>query len=204
MLKRFLIPFFVIAAPAWCQLFSAGIKGGVPLTDFFTTAQNQSFSFNPSTSRYIIGPTAEIHFPFGIGFEVDALYRHMSYTGSGVLQGIAAASKVNSGDWEFPLLVKYRFHAEVVRPFIDAGIAWDHLFGLTQSVAQSISNGTPTVVNKNSTAGFVMGAGVDLHFGVHIMPEIRYTRWSSAQIVDPSSFLKSNQNQAEFLLGITF
>ena len=64
--------------------------------------------------------------------------------------------------------------------------------------------GTPAVVNKNSTAGFVMGAGVDLHLGVHIMPEFRYTRWSSAQIVDPSSFLKSNQNQAEFLLGITF
>jgi hypothetical protein len=204
MSKRFLIQFFVMAAPAWCQLFSAGIKGGVPLTDFFTTVQNQTFSFNPTTNRYIIGPTAELHFPFGLGLEVDALYRHMSYTGSGVLQGISAASNVNSGDWEFPVLVKYRFHAEIVRPFVDAGVAWNRLSGLSQSVAQSVSNGTPTVVNKNSTAGFVIGAGFDLHVGVHIMPEFRYTRWSSAQIVDPSTFLRSNQNQAEFLLGITF
>jgi hypothetical protein len=204
MTKRLILSLFLGSAAAWCQPFSAGIRGGVPLTDFFSTVQSQNFSFSPSTSRYIIGPTAELHFPFGLGIEVDALYRHMSYTGAGVFQGVSAAAKFNSGNWEFPALLKYRFAAKIVRPYLDAGIAWDTLSGVSQSVAQSVSNGTPTVVNKNSTAGFVVGGGVDLHFVVHIMPEIRYTRWGSTQIIDPTTLLKSNQNQAEFLLGITF
>lgn len=189
---------------ASAQIFSAGIKAGVPLTDFFSTASNQNFSFSPSTSRYIIGPTAELHLPFGLGVEVDALYRHMSYTGSGVFQGLSAASNFNSGNWEFPVLAKYRFHGKIARPFVDAGVAWDTLSGVSQSVAQSVSNGSVTVVKKNTTTGFVLGGGIDLHVVLHIIPEIRYTRWGSTQVIDPTTLLKSNQNQAEFLVGITF
>ncbi len=204
MTKR-LLPFLLLfSSTASAQLFSAGIKAGVPLTDFFTTVQSQNFSFSPNTSRYIIGPTAELHFPFGLGVEVDALYRHMSYTGAGVFQGISAASNFESGNWEFPLLLKYRFAAKIVRPYVDAGVAWDTLSGISQSVTQFVSTGSPTVVHKNSTAGIVFGGGVDLHFVIHIMPEIRYTRWNSAQVIDPTTLLKSNQNQAEFLLGLTF
>jgi Outer membrane protein beta-barrel domain len=204
MTKRLLLSFLLASSPGWGQLFSAGIKGGVPLTDFFSTVQSQNFSFSPSTNRYIVGPTAELHLPFGLGVEVDALYRHMSYTGAGVFQGVSAASHFNSGNWEFPLLLKYRFPGKIARPYLDAGVAWDTLSGISQSVAQTISNGSPTVVHKNSTAGFVIGGGVDLHVVVHILPEIRYTRWGSTQIIDPTTLLKSNQNQAEFLLGITF
>jgi opacity protein-like surface antigen len=91
-----------------------------------------------------------------------------------------------------------------VRPYVDGGVAWDKLFGLTQSVKESIANQSPTVVNQNTTAGFVLGGGVDIHVKIHIMPEIRYTRWGSAQFTDPTGLLKSTQNQAEFLLGITF
>jgi hypothetical protein len=185
-------------------LFHAGIKGGVPLTDFWSTVQSQNFTFNPTTNRYIIGPTVELHFPFGIGIEGDALYRHMSYTSAGAVQGVTAALNFNSGRWEFPLLLKYRFSAKVIRPFIDGGIAWDTLSGVSESVASSVSNGAITVVHKNTTTGFVLGGGVDLHFVLHIMPEIRYTHWGSTQVIDPTTLLKSSQNQAEFLLGITF
>jgi len=204
MTKRLLFSFFLASSPLWGQPFSAGVKGGVPLTDFLNTVQSQSFSFNPNTNRYIIGPTAELHLPFGLGIEVDALYRHMSYTGAGIFQGVAAASNFNSGRWEFPVLLKYRFQGKIARPFVDAGVAWDTLSGVSQSVGQSIANGSLTVVNKSTTAGFVIGGGVDLHVVVHIMPEIRFTRWGSTQIIDPTTLLKSNQNQAEFLLGITF
>ncbi len=203
-MRNRLLLYLLCSTAASAQIFSAGIKGGVPLTDFFTTVSNQSFSFSPSTSRYIIGPTAELHLPFGFGIEVDALYRHMSYTGSGVFQGVAAAANFNSGNWEFPVLAKYRFHGKIARPFIDAGVAWDTLSGISQSVAQSVSNGSPTVVKKNTTTGFVLGGGIDLHVVIHVIPEIRYTRWGSTQVIDPTTLLKSNQNQAEFLLGITF
>ena len=203
-MRNRLLLFLLCSTAASGQIFSAGVRAGVPLTDFFTTVSNQNFSFSPSTSRYIIGPTAELHLPFGFGVEVDALYRHMSYTGSGVFQGVAAAANFNSGNWEFPVLAKYRFHGKIARPYVDAGIAWDTLSGISQSVAQSVSNGSVTVVKKNTTAGFVLGGGVDLHVVVHIMPEFRYTRWGSTQVIDPTTLLKSNQNQAEFLVGITF
>jgi len=35
------------------------------------------------------------------------------------------------------------------------------------------------------------------------MPEVRYTRWTSQHFTLPN-ILNSNQNQAEFLVGITF
>jgi opacity protein-like surface antigen len=184
--------------------FSFGVRLGVPITDAFNTVESSNYAFNATTDRYVVGPTAELHLPFGFGLEVDALYRHMSYTGSGLVGSIAGSS-VNSGDWEFPLLVKYRFPMKIVRPYVDAGVAWDKLSGLTQSVKDSIANQSPTVVNQNTTAGFVLGGGIDVHIiKVHLMPELRYTRWGSAQFSDPSGLLHSAQNQGEFLVGITF
>jgi hypothetical protein len=49
----------------------------------------------------------------------------------------------------------------------------------------------------------VIGGGVKIHaLFLRISPEIRYTRWTSPHF--SSYLLNSNQNQAEFLLGITF
>src|SRR6185437_9079065 len=159
--------FLFICVPAYSQTFGFGVRGGVPLTDFASTVQSQNFTFNTKTDRYIIGPTADLRLPFGLGVEVDALYRHMSYTGSGVA-GSIIGSGLNSGEWEFPVLGKYRFPGKVARPFIDAGVSFDRLMGLTQSVSATASAGSPKIVNKNSTTGFVVGAGLDLHFVIHI------------------------------------
>jgi opacity protein-like surface antigen len=196
---------FLGVGTAFCQgPFSFGVRLGVPVTDAFNTVESSNYTFNTTTDRYIVGPTAELHLPFGLGLEVDALYRHMSYTGTGLVGSITSSS-VNSGDWEFPLLVKYRFPTKLVRPYVDGGVAWDKLFGLTDSVKDSIANQSPTVVNQNTTAGFVLGGGVDIHIiKIHLMPELRYTRWGSAQFSDPSGLLHSTQNQAEFLVGLTF
>jgi len=52
--------------------------------------------------------------------------------------------------------------------------------------------------------GFVIGAGIDVHaLVIHISPEIRYTRWASPHF-NLNGVINSNQNQAEFLVGITF
>jgi opacity protein-like surface antigen len=193
----------LLTIPAYSQVFSFGVRGGVPLTDFASTVQNQNFTFNTTTNRYIIGPTAELRLPFGLGVEVDALYRHMSYNGTGLVGSITGSS-LNSGQWEFPILAKYRFPGKLARPYVDAGVAFDKLMGVTQSVKTSVANQTPTIVAKDSTTGFVIGAGLDVHFVIHISPEIRYIRWGSAQFVDPTGLLHSNQNQAEVLVGITF
>lgn len=183
----------LLATSALAQPFSAGIKVGLPLTDFVNTVEGASSTI---TNRYVVGPTAELHLPWGFGVEVDALYRHFDYTNivSSTVGAITTVNKV--GDWEFPLLLKYRFPAKVVRPFVSGGVAFDRLSGLTTTVTGSTEKGT--------TIGAVLGAGLDVHVVlVHILPEVRYTRWTS-QHFDIANIVSSNQNQVEVMVGITF
>jgi opacity protein-like surface antigen len=195
---------------AFAQPFSFGIKGGLPMTDFVNAASSQNFTTSAYTNRYIVGPTAELHLPFGLGVEFDVLYRHFGYSGFGLLPGLIrpVQSNTTSSAWEFPLLAKYRFKGPLFRPFVDAGVSWDKLSGLTQTVTSTISsvtNGNVPELNKSTSRGFVLGGGVDVKILViHISPEIRYTHWGSAHFVDPAGFISSKQNQAEFLVGITF
>jgi opacity protein-like surface antigen len=190
----------LMAVSGFAQHFRVGIKGGVPLTDFYSTVSSSNFGFNSNTKRYVVGPSAEIQLPFGLGVEFDALYRRVSYSGAAssvVVNGVANA-------WEFPLLAKYRFPIPVAHPFVDAGIAWDKLGGVSQSV-RTLLGLQNNNVSGNTTKGFVMGAGLEITAPlVHIVPEIRYTRWGSSKFVDPLNLVRNNRNQAEFLLGITF
>jgi hypothetical protein len=208
---RPLLLLLLASLSAFAQPFSAGIKAGVPLTDFVDAAGNGVFNYKSPTQRYIVGGVAELRLPFGLGVEVDALYRRLHYTGSGSLVGDLNTIQTidgGAGNWEFPLLLKYRFPAPVVRPFVDAGVAWDTLTGVKETI--SSLSATPIALTgsnfiKNTTMGFVVGAGVDIHaVFLHISPEIRFTRWNSAQIGDASGLLHSNLNQAEFLVGFTF
>src|SRR5579885_2019028 len=105
-------PAFVLllaAGAALAQPFTWGVRAGVPLNDAFNTVSNQNFTFNTNTNRYLIGPTAELHLPFGLGVEVDVLYRHFNYQDL-IGSGANAVTSVNTaGAWEFPVLLKYRF-----------------------------------------------------------------------------------------------
>ncbi len=76
------------SAAAFSQPFSFGIKGGLPMTDFVDAVNGQNFTASAYTNRYIIGPTAELRLPFGLGVEFDVLYRHFGYSSNGLLSGI--------------------------------------------------------------------------------------------------------------------
>ena len=214
---RLLLLLVAGAAGAFCQPFSFGVKAGVPLTDFLTAAESQNVGYLTTTNRFIGGVTAEVRLPFGLGLEVDALYRHLNYQESSggslaALIGSIAASTTAS-DFEFPLLGKYRFpKIKAVHPFVDAGVAFDSLAGVKQEIAMVVNGiasatatSSPTELHNSRTRGFVAGGGLDFHFLViHIMPEIRYTRWGAQHFFDVNGLLHSNVNQGEFLLGITF
>ena len=196
------------AVSAWAQLFSYGVKAGVPITQFLDAAKSQQFAFNSATNRYIVGPTAELHLPFGLGVEVDILYRHFDYNGSGTLVDVITNSRTTGNAWEFPLLAKYRFPTKLVHPYVDAGVAWDTLSGLTEAITRNsitTSTSSPAELNTTATRGLVMGAGLSVKLlMVHVSPEIRITRWGTQHFIDPNGLLHSNLNQGEFLLGITF
>jgi hypothetical protein len=191
------------AASILAQPFSAGIKAGVPLSDFVSATQSGTFDYTSQTQRYIVGGTAELHLPLGFAVEFDVLYRHLQYSASGNIAGIFTTGKTTASNWEFPLLLKYRLAFPLVRPYVDGGVAWDALSGLTQTISQGATN--PFEVKNNGATGFVLGAGIDIHaVFLHISPELRYTRWFSAPITDATGLLQSGQNQAEFLVGFTF
>jgi opacity protein-like surface antigen len=213
-------PLFILilgAISACSQPISFGVKGGVPATDFFDTVNRLNAPaslFHSGTNRYIVGPTVELRLPFGLGVEVDALYRHFNYNSSTFGVDVLRDSRTTGNAWEFPLLAKYRFPTKIVRPYIDAGVAWDTLSGLTQTIRQTLISGpitstvttsNPDELHKTTTRGFVTGVGLDVHaLFIHISPEIRYTRWGARHFLSPNGGLSSNQNQAEFLLGLTF
>jgi hypothetical protein len=224
---------FLAGAPlALAQPFTFGVKGGVPLTDFLSATSTGNLGYFTTTNRYIVGPTAELRLPFGLGVEFDALYRRFHYNGVSNAVDVLINSSTTSGAWEFPLLAKYRFPSKVVRPYVSAGVVWDTLSGLGQTITQTViptniistsSTSSPAELRHNTVSGVVAGVGIDIHLLVlHISPEIRYTHWNAQHFVPPVSAvilpglsvisaspglpgtIQSNQNQAEFLVGFTF
>jgi hypothetical protein len=193
--------FFVAAATAAAAgPVSFGVKGGIPLTDFFTAVNSQSFSFSSTPKRYVVGGAVELKLPVSLSIELDALYRRMDYAGS----ASSVTQNFSANGFEFPLLLKYKLPSVIARPFVDAGFAFDTLSGLTQTVA-SKTGLTSAPPSAKTTKGFVMGGGLDFNLKIlHIAPEIRYTHWGSSRLVDPLSLVTGSRNQAEFLLGITF
>jgi len=175
---------------AVAQPIGAGIKVGLPLTDFINTVNGQTTS---TTNRYIVGPMVELRLPAGFGIEFNALYRHFDVTSAAT--SLAQAATGSASAWEFPLVAKYKFHSHIIRPYVEAGVAWNHVGKITTNVV---------LEPKATVTGVVLGGGLDIHaIVIHISPELRYTRWTS-QNFNVSGVLHSNQDQAEFLVGITF
>ena len=199
---RLVLAGLLVSTSAFAQ-FAFGVKGGAPLTDFFHVVDNPGATFRSSSTPFIVGPTIEVHFPFGFGVEFDALYRKFHYDASSNLVDAVVNGKAANA-WEFPILLKYRVPGVIVRPFLDAGFAFDHWSGVSQVIQTPSSLLTNTNVS-GTNKGVVLGAGLEfnLHL-VRVSPEIRYTRWGATNLADFGGVLRSNKNQAEVLIGLTF
>lgn len=186
----------VFSTAVFAQPFGFGIKAGVPMTDFVdaVSQSNPSLSYVVNTNRYVVGPMAELRLPFGLGVEVDALYRHYGFNG--------APGSVTTGAWEFPLVGKYKFKTPIVHPYVEAGVAWDKLSGLTEAINSAIKTST---LHTDVTHGIVFGGGIEVKvLKIRVAPEIRFTRWTDQHFLDPAGLIKSNLSQAEFLVGVSF
>jgi len=207
-----LLLFMMAAAPAFSQPFTFGAKLGVPAEQFLNTVESPTIGFSSYTNRYLVGPTAELRLPFGLGIEADALYRHYNFQSAGSISpaGSTLTTKGSTGAWEFPLLAKYRLPLKLARPFVDAGVAWDTLQGFWQSVTvvSPVPILPPANLNQpthNTTTGVVVGGGIDIKVPyVHVSPEVRYTHWGTQHFLSSTGGFSSNQNQAEVMVGITF
>jgi len=205
---RPLLLLLLVAGAAPAQPFSAGIKAGLPLTNLLDNLQ--PVDTTAVTNRYLFGPEVEVRLPHGLSVEFDALYRRFSYTHFDAFAASTITTIGSSGDWELPLVAKYRFPARIVRPYVEAGVAWDLLSGVkntsSATACSQVCENTnyPPTVDSRRTAGVVVGAGLDIHAAViHIAPEVRFTRWAQ-QYFSLDGDLSSGQNQVEFLVGFTF
>lgn len=175
-----------------------GVKGGVLLTDPLSTGQGGSGGVSHDVRRYLVGPTAELHLPFGFSVEVDALYRPLNYTDNPI--SFPVFPLINSpvahtgSDWQIPLLAKYEFHKGiVVHPFVDGGVTYRRV---------SFSN---VQLADANTAGITLGGGLTFKLlFLRLSPEFRYTRFPTDVFGPNFSYVHSTSNQADFLVGLTF
>lgn len=193
----FLYLFFIGAS--WAQLFSVGIKAGVPVTDAFSdttsplrNSVDQFVHTFSNSKKFVAGGMVELHLPFGFSVEADGLYRPLRLiTEAGVVgnPGFGKNSQ-NITSWEVPIVAKYRFlHTPIIKPYVEAG---PNFRALSSPLDSFMSN-----------RGFVLGGGIEIKaLRLRVSPELRYTRWGSDS--NFNIYAKSNQNQAELLVGLTF
>jgi hypothetical protein len=225
----FLLLFLATAtAQAQNSIVSFGVKGGIPLTEATASGSRSVSLFSGTnlipltngvalhtitTGRWTVGPTVEFHLPWNFSVEFDALYRTFrsgSWNTSRYQPGWPVAIQTFTQDvkaWDLPLLVKYRFPGEKVRPFILGGKTWTH--ESRQTSFSSVCTGAepcsppeslasfPGLSSSNQTVvrdGVVAGGGVEFKYRrLSFFPELRYTR-----------MLQPRSNQVTLLVGITF
>lgn len=187
----------IFSSASLAQLpLSFGIKGGVPLTDGLQNVTepipNGIVNTFSASKDYAIGPMVQLRLPFHLAVEADALYRPINVTGSPTVPGEAASYKGDDGSWEFPIVAQYRFGWPLVKPYVEAGPS----FRATSAIPLS----------RLSSDGVALGVGVDFHLLIlHIAPEIRYTRWAGDSApTTATEYVRSKQNQVEFLVGLMF
>jgi hypothetical protein len=215
----------LFALPVWGQGFHAGLKLGIPMTDYFDTGSTGSLHggavYSAGTRRYTLGISGEWRLSSRFGFEVDALYHRMGYTAnvnffdsaSGNFSKSTAEVKGNSLD--FPILAKYRF-GRVVKPYVAAGGVLRHIGPVSETGEQTVGslaantsstsplNSAPSELRKRFYPGVTVAGGIEIGWGrLRVLPELRYTRWT-ANIAGPGGVLRFAPNQAEFLVGVLF
>jgi hypothetical protein len=200
-----------------------GLKVGIPVTDMFSTSNTGGLSAGSSTSagipgsnysshtpRYILGASAEFHMPLHLRFEVDALYKRGGYNNSIPLSAGTAYLPTSLNWWEVPGVFKYNIAMGHFRPFVDFGASLRHISTITQTAyipgnfQGIISNNSGDLHNRNSFGG-VAGFGITFKKGpFELTPEARYTRWANQAFASNNGGLRTNLDQGDILLGISF
>jgi len=176
---------FVFIGISRAQPVVAGLKIGVPFTDAFqNTPYPTVATLTASSNSYTLGPFVEVRLPLHLAIEADALYRGLHFNN--------LTASATTGQWDFPVVAKYKLFKGPVKPYIEGGLDFSHLSDAKNFI----------VANHTSNFGVVLGAGVEIHALVlRISPEVRYT---GDVLKSFSGIVNTNRNQLAFLVGIGF
>lgn len=190
--------------------------------------------YNSETKRLLIGPSFRLDLQRGLGIEFDALYQRINYDHTIVRSTPSFFSQsfeqTTADRWQFPLLIQYRWTASKTNLFAEAGPSISRIADSRSritSVMSSTSANSSSLTGQGGTwAGVTAGAGMNLpFFHWRLRPEFRYSHWflpsagsatgqltgvialypvfmTSVPVAPP--VIRTNQNEATFLLGLTF
>ena len=182
-IQTFLCSFVFIGA-AYAQPVIAGLKIGVPFSDAFQNSFPSITALTASSNAYTLGPFIEVRLPLSLSIEADALYRGLKFTN--------ITGSATTGQWDFPVVAKYRFFKGPIRPYVEGGPDFSHVSDIQRFVT----------ANHTSNFGIALGAGVEIKALVmRISPEIRY---EADALKSFTGTVNSNRNQLAFLVGIGF
>jgi len=195
----------LLLSPAAFGQFGFGVKGGAPLSDAFSVAENPVSLVTAGRADYVIGPYVEVRLPFHFAIEVDALTSTVNWEQTTNV----FSSQTSARTWNFPVLAKYRFAHALVSPYVVAGASFGKLTSVSQVtnfINGSTSSDTPIGLSSTGNTGFTFGGGVEFKvWFLRIAPEVRFTRWGTNNFAEGvSNILSTNQNQGQFLIGLGF
>jgi hypothetical protein len=199
------------------QSLSLGFRAGVPLNDAVWGWHDKYWEWIPESKRYAVGPAVALRLHGKLSIEVDALYKRIGYSRYGsAFSGQYERIKTRADSWEFPVIARCRLLPSRIRPYFASGFSYHYISG-ARSTDEAVVGGTWFVfpldrvyeLQRTSNWGAIVAVGAETSlWGMDILPEIRYTRWSSDIFRDPVSphieTVGSNRDQVEFLVGIMF
>ena len=216
--------FMVLATPAFAQGIRFGVKGGVPISEYFDSGSR----YSSATRRYTLGPSVEVTVWEGLSLEFDALYKRIGYAG-GIVRTFTRQPPfytdtfdVKGSSWDFPLMVKYR-----LSPFLPLYVAGGGIVRhigpvrergvrtgtrlvavdgrpVSMMFSEPIDTSDPSDLRKRTWPGLTVSGGIEFGRGrFRVLPEFRFTRLTS-NINDRLGTLRFEPNQVEFLLGFLF
>src|SRR5262245_5334393 len=199
------IPFLVVlflSLPAFSQSIQFGVKGGIPLSRYFRTAHRFDqagpvfqTSYGSLTNRYTVGPMIEARFPWGLGVELDFLYKHYQFekfaysSTTGTLNRLdtQVRTKTTAGSLTVPILLKYHASERPVGMFVEVGASIQSLGEIKQTrTTRYLDSTIPPEVTTTDTpegitvwrdnAGFVVGGGIEFRVkSFKLSPGVRTT-----------------------------
>jgi len=199
-MKHFL-GLLLLAAPLAAQHISLGVKGGVPFTEAFKTSGGPAFNYRSLRNPYTVGPSLEVRLPLRLSVSIDVLWKRLEYQAN----ASPAELNVKANQFEFPVMVKYRFKEGLWTPYVAAGPSFNKITGVTRTITNPGQFFAPDELQNSFTAGYAFGGGLEFKPVVRITTEVRWTRRGTKNFFSAASgLLESNLNQAEFLVGIHF
>ena len=186
---------FVLVGLAQAQPVGAGLKIGAPFNQMFQNQPNPNQDVgvpSASSNSYTIGGYVEVRLPLNLAIEGDALYRGFRFSAVVPSAQVLSTISATGGQWDFPVVAKYKFLKGPIRPYVAGGLDFSHLSDIPSFVT----------ANHNTNFGIALGAGVEVHaLLLRISPEIRYEGDALRSV---TGYVNSNRNQLSFQVGIGF